>query len=97
MIYLTMSDIIKCPDIKRLTLEAHLNKDNRSILSKIDKDIIFYFENFDQFVDLDLVQWMESEAHKNNFMAQCNLGYMYQFGLGVGQDYKKAVELYLLS
>ena len=94
-----MSNIIKCPDIKQLTLEAYLNlnKDNHCILLKIVKDIVLYFNDFKNLVDLDLVQWMESEANKNNSIAQCNLGYIYEYGLGVGQDYKKAVELYVLS
>ena len=64
---------------------------------KIVKDIVLYFNNFKNLVDLDLVHWIESEANKNNSIAQCNLGYMYGNGLGVEQNYKKAVELYVLS
>ena len=92
-----MSDITTCPDIKQLTLEAYLNKDNQIVLLKIVKDIVLYFNNFSGLVDLDLVRWMELEANKNNSIAQNNLGYMYRNGFGVEQDYKKAVELYILS
>ncbi len=34
-------------------------------------------------------------AHKGNPKAQCNLAALYQFGLGVNPDGRKAVELYV--
>ena len=40
------------------------------------------------------VEWYRIAAEQGDAVAQCNLGYMYQFGQGVTQDYAEAVRWY---
>ncbi|CEK33554.1 tetratricopeptide repeat protein [Paraclostridium sordellii] len=55
---------------------------------------IFTNENID-IIDLDKsLYWFEKSAKQGNPKSQCNLGYIYENGIGVKIDYKKAINYY---
>ena len=45
--------------------------------------------------DLEAVKWVQKAAKQGYARAQCNLGWMYEFGTGVERSYEKAAEWYL--
>ena len=40
------------------------------------------------------MQWFKKAAKQNNFYAQYNIGYMYEYGNGVSKNKKKAIAWY---
>ena len=77
-------------------LQECINR-NYSLVSR--KASILLYEEFKKIVSTlsnDEIEWLK-ELSKNNPYAQFNLGYMYDYGLRVEQNYKEAVRLYRLS
>jgi len=77
-------------------LQECINR-NYSLVSR--KASILLYEEFKKIVSTlsnDEIEWLK-ELSKNNSYAQCNLGYMYHYGLGVEKNYEEAVRLYRLS
>src|SRR5256885_2330217 len=74
-----------------------ISNDNPETLYESGKK--FYEEkNYEKALALFMVSAEQNHADAQNYDAgQGNLGYMYQFGLGVEKDEKKAFEWYELS
>jgi TPR repeat protein len=45
----------------------------------------------------EAVKWWMKSAEQGDGMAQCNLGFCYEHGVGVGKDEKEAVRWYTKS
>ena len=99
------------PEIYRKALQEIKNKNycdadkllqecidrNYCLISK--KASILLYEEFEKIVSRlsnDEIEWLK-ELSKNNQYAQFNLGWIYEYGLGIEKNLKEAIRLYHLS
>ena len=77
-------------------LQECINR-NYSLVSR--KASILLYEEFKKMVSTlsnDEIEWLK-ELSKNNQYAQFNLGWIYEYGLGIEKNLKDAIRLYHLS
>lgn len=84
--------------LKEFTIIAENNKNDMTLLAEIMKCITNILKDTTFKITPEFTKWIEHEANINhNSFAQNNLAYMYDSGLGVTKNSKKAEELYKLS
>lgn len=57
----------------------------------------YYYSTIDSLDLKKAILWYEKGAEQNHAQSQCNLADKYEHGIGVDQNYGKAIHLYKMS
>ena len=83
-------------EIKHLTVTIEEKIKNQQNIYQYVDELDACLKTYAKSINTDFIEWLETMS-QNNSTAMRNLGYVYKHGLGVEQNYQKAIKFYQLS
>ena len=83
--------------LKEFTVLLEKNKNDVNIINKLMKYVCLIYGNTSISYTSEFIEWIKQAATEGNSFAQNNLGFMYDYGIGISKNHNEAFKFYKLS